>query len=171
MNRYSEEEKLFIKNNYKGISSQELADRFNAFFNKNITSRQMHWYKKSHGLRSGVKTCFVKGEKPHNYKPIGSEFICKDGYTFVKVADPNTWVHKQLYIYEKHYGKIPKNHSVIFADGNKNNFKLENLLLVETKEKLMMKNKHLIFDDKDLTKTGLLIAQLINASAERRKDV
>lgn len=31
-----------------------------------------------------------------------------------------------------------------------------------------MKNKHLIFNDKTLTKTGLLIAKLINMSAEKR---
>jgi hypothetical protein len=171
MNKYTEEEKVFIRNNTEGKTSQQLADMFNGTFNKNATAKQMYEYKKSHRLKSGVKTHFIKGKRPHNYKPIGSEFIDKNGYTFIKTEDPNTWIHKQQYIYEQQYGKIPKNHSVIFADGNKNNFDLDNFLLVENKNKLMMKNKHLIFNDKDLTKTGLLIAQLINKSAERRKDV
>lgn len=168
-NKFTEEEKQFIRDNTIGNTSRKLAQLFNNKFKKTITAKDMYLFKKSNRLKSGVKTHFIKGKKPHNYKPIGAEFISSDGYTFIKVKDPNTWVHKQQYIYEKEFGKIPKNHSVIFADRNKNNFELSNLLLVKNKDKLVMKNRHLIFEDKNLTKTGLLIAQVINKTSEVRK--
>ncbi len=67
---------------------------------------------------------------------------------------------------KKNKGIIPNGYSVIFADGNKENFDIDNLLLVEVKDKLVAKNKHLLFEDRELTKTGLLIAKLINKVSE-----
>lgn len=166
---FNSEEDNFLRNNVQGRLVTELTEMFNKKFNRNVTIKQIREYKKTNRLKSGVKTCFIKGKRPSNYKTVGSEFVNKDGYTYIKIANPNTWVHKQQYIYEQKYGKIPENHSVVFADGNKNNFNLDNLILMRNKDKLVMKNKHLIFNDKDLTKTGLLIAQLINMSAERGK--
>ena len=136
---------------------------------KEVKANKIRNYKKSKKLRSGLNTKFHKGQVPHNYKPIGSEFIDKEGYTYIKVADPNEWIMKQRYIYEKEYGPLPKNYSVIFADSNKNNFDINNLILVRDKDKLVAKNKHLIFEDAELTKSGLLIAKLINEVHDKNK--
>lgn len=76
---------------------------------------------------------------------------------------------KQKYIYEKYNGAISKGYSVIFADSDKTNFDIDNLVLARDKDKLVAKNKHLIFDDAKLTKTGLLIAKLINETHEKSK--
>ena len=62
-----------------------------------------------------------------------------------------------------------KAYVIVFADGNKQNFDLDNLVLVDRKIKLMAKNKRLFYKDKDLTKTGLLIAELICRSSEVKK--
>lgn len=168
--KFTEEEKQFIKNNTVGNTSEQLAELFNNKFKKNVTAREMYQFKKSHRLKSGVKTCFIKGTKPYNHKPIGSEFVCKkDGYTYVKIAEPNTWDLKQRVIYKQHYGDIPSDYSVVFADQNKQNFELDNLILVRRKVKLMAKNKRLFFEDRELTKTGMLIAELMTKSSEKRK--
>lgn len=159
---FNSEEQTFIKENVKGLSSEQLTNLVNQKFNKNVTIKQMQQYKKSHKLKSEISTRFAKGQTSYNKLPIFSEFIASDGYTYIKVAE-NYWKHKQVYIYESIYGKIPKNHSVIFADKNKQNFDLDNLILIENKDKLTAKNQHLIFEDKELTKTGLLIAKIINA--------
>lgn len=166
---FTPEEQLFIKNNVKGKKVIELTNLFNKTFNKNIKENQIRNFKKKNKLKSGVNTKFNKGQIPHNYKPVGSEFIDKEGYTYIKIFDPNKWVLKQRYIYEKYKGKIPKGYSVIFADSDKTNFDINNLLLVEDKDKLVAKNKHLIFDDAELTKTGLLISKLINKMYEKSK--
>lgn len=167
---FNSEEQTFIEENVKGLSSEQLTNLVNKKFNKNITIKQMQQYKKSHKLKSEISTRFVKGQIPYNKLPILSEFVSSDEYTYIKIAE-NSWKHKQVYIYEKFYGKIPKNYSVIFADRNKQNFDIDNLILVRNKDKLVAKNKHLIFEDKELTKTGLLIAQIINkASKEKKKN-
>lgn len=167
-NKLTEEEQLFIVNNVKGKQVSELTDLFNKQFNKNITETQIRNFKKRNKLKSGVNTKFCKNQTPHNYKPVGSEFADERGYVYIKIADPNEWITKQRYVYEKHIGIIPKGHSVIFADSNKRNFDVDNLILARNKDKLVAKNKHLIFDDADLTKTGLLIAKLINDIHEKQ---
>lgn len=168
-NNFSEEEKNFIEKNVKGRTSEELTKIINERFNRNLTNKQIQQYKKTHKLRSGISTKFKKGQIAPNYKPVGSEFISTDGYTYIKINDPNTWIHKQIYVYEKNIGPVPKGYSVLFADRNKQNFNLDNLILVENKDKLVAKNKHLIYNNKELTKTGLLIAKLINKVAEKNK--
>lgn len=170
MNRYTKEEQEFIKNNAIGITTQELTELFNKEFNKNINSSALRSYKKHHKIKSGVNSRFKKGIKPHNWKPVESEFISKnDGYTYIKVEEPNKWIEKQRYLYEKYKGEVPKGYCVIFADQNKENFDLNNLILVKEKDKLTAKNRHLLFNDKELTEVGINIASLINKASELRK--
>ncbi len=166
MNLFTKEEQDFIKENVPGNTIFELTKKFNKRFNKHIKENQIKNYKKRNKLKSGINSKFVKNQKPHNYKPIGSEFINSDGYVMIKIADPNIWILKQRYVYEQLHGTIPEGYSVIFANQNKNDFSDDNLLLVENKDKLVAKNKHLIYENKELTKTGLLIAKLINKTSD-----
>lgn len=168
--KFTEEEKDFIKENYKGIPTPELTKKFNEKFKKYMPNEVIRNFKKHNGLKNGLNTRFKKNEKPHNYKPIGSEFVSKnDGYTYVKVAEPNVWRLKQRVVYMQHHGDVPSDYSVVLADQNKQNFELDNLILVERKVKLMAKNKRLFFEDKDLTKTGMLIAELACKTHELKK--
>lgn len=66
-------------------------------------------------------------------KPIGSESK-RGGFTRIKIAE-NKWVNKHIYLWEQaHQRKVPSNHFIIFADGNKSNFAIENLKCVSRKE-------------------------------------
>lgn len=111
------------------------------------------------------KTMFKKGHIPANRKPIGSErYNNRDGI-LVKVQDGHlqkNWMPKSRYIYEQKYGKIPAGHKVIFADGNKLNFDIDNLILVSDSEELIMNRRNLIKEDRETTKTGALIAKVID---------
>lgn len=107
-------------------------------------------------------TTFKKGHRPLNYRPVGSERITVDGYTEIKIKEPNVWVGKHRYIYEKHYGKIPEGYNVMFADKNKQNFDIDNLILVSKHEDLIMNSKKLLYNDKELTKSGHLVAKVIS---------
>ena len=73
--------------------------------------------------------------------------ITKDGYLEIKVAEPNKWALKHRIVYEDAYGKIPKGMNLIFADGNKLNLELDNLLLVTDNELLRMNRNNLIKED------------------------
>ena len=189
---YSTEEEKFLIDNVKGNTLKELTKNFNKQFNLNLSESAIANKKNKLGLSSGInsgvfkkgdipwnkgikgymganKTSFKKGNIPHNHRPVGSERINKDGYIEIKVAEPRKWELKHRYIYKKHYGEIPEGYNVMFADKNKLNFDINNLILVSKSEDLIMNNNKLIFEEKELTKTGLLIAKLIAKKAELEK--
>ena len=106
------------------------------------------------GQNNSRRTCFKKGNKPHNHRPVGSERITIDGYVKIKVAEPNKWELKARVIYENKYGKIPVEHKLIYLDGNKQNLELSNLKVVSSAEELIMNNNKLRYDKKELQNEG-----------------
>ena len=130
------------------------------------------WNKGTKGLTKANVTSFKKGQKPHNYKPLGSERIVKDGYCEVKVSDTGRrWRPKHVLIYEKHHGKVPKGSAVIFLDGDKRNFDIDNLYLVTRSQLAMLNKNNLIQKDADLTKTAINVVDLMKKiSAMEKKD-
>lgn len=108
------------------------------------------------------KTTYKKGNIPCNHKPIGFERINVDGYIEIKVAEPNLFKLKHRVIYEQNFGEIPKDHIVIFADGNKQNLTPNNLILISKSENLILNSNKLRFNKEELTKSGVLIAKVID---------
>jgi hypothetical protein len=136
-----------------------------------------------HDLRNGIGS-FRSGHVPANkgkthpgrqgnHKPVGSERI-DAGYITVKVSDRKNqgnknWRHKHVTIWEQAYGKIPRGHAVIFADGNQLNFALDNLILVSWSELAVMNHCGLISNDEDLTRAGKTIADIKLLIADRER--
>lgn len=116
-------------------------------------------------------TTFKNGNIPKNYRPVGSERINVEGYSEIKTKEPNVWEYKHRIIYEQHYGKVPDGYVVMFADRNKQNFDIDNLILVSRHEDLIMNSKKLLYNDKELTKSGHLVAKIISKERELRKDI
>jgi hypothetical protein len=171
----------------------------NQKFKTNHTAREVESYKNRNHLRSGIdstfkkgrtpankgkkwseflteeqqekarKTCFKKGNIPKQHRAVGSERINAAGYIEVKVAEPRTWRKKHRIIYEEAYGKVLKGKRIIFADGNKLNLELDNLLLVTDNELLRMNNNNLIKENGDLTKSGLALTKLMNKMYEKKR--
>ena len=86
------------------------------------------------------RTMFKKGNRTHNYKPVGSERVNVDGYVEVKVADPGKWRLKHRVIWEEAHGPIPRGHNVQFRDGNPQNLSLDNLYLISRSEQMKKEN-------------------------------
>ena len=90
-----------------------------------------------------IETRFKQGQKPHTWRPIGTERLTKEGYLERKVMD--TCVTKNDYkpvhhiVWEEAGREIPPGHVLAFKDGNKRNFALENLELL-TRKQLMARN-------------------------------
>src|SRR5699024_8874048 len=102
---------------------------------------------------------------PTNYRPVGSERIdSKDGYIVIKVKDKGTyqerWRHKHVVEWEKYNGKVPKNHTVVFLDGNKENINIDNLALLSRSELLRMNQEGLFSNDPEATKAGIALVRL-----------
>lgn len=194
--KYTDEMKQFILDNYKGRYNQELADLFNQKFNTNITSRTIKSYKANNKLNSGLTGKFRKGQTPHNkgkkmpkevyekvkhtmfakgnvppnHRPVGSERISKDGYIEVKVAEPNKWRLKQRVVYEEAKGKIPEGCPIIFLDGNKRNFDIDNLRCI-TRSELLYLNCNGLNNSNEITETGILMARLDSAKNKKKQEL
>ena len=128
------------------------------------------WNKGTKGLTGPNKTSFQKGLKVWNEKEIGSERVGVDGYIEVKTAKYSRWQLKQRVMYEKYHNvKLTSDDMIIFADQNKLNFEKDNLILISKRKSLTMATNKLFFKDKELTKTGVNIAELIIKINEKRK--
>lgn len=72
----------------------------------------------------------TENKPDYNRKPLGHERLTKDGYTMIKVAEPDIFRLKQHVIYEQHHGSIPDQHVIRFKDSNPRNFDIHNLVAV-----------------------------------------
>lgn len=100
------------------------------------------------------------------YREIGSEWVRKDGMVLIKVS-PSKWIYKQRKVWIDHYGEIPKNHFIIFLDGNRSNYDISNLACVTSREASLIANLKMTYDNKELTKAGIQIAKLLVAGKEK----
>ena len=112
------------------------------------------------------ETQFKMGHTPHNTKPLGYERISKDGYIEVKVCEKpdkskgeKFFKAKHRIVWEEKNGEIPKNHLIIFLDGNPLNCDINNLALINRAEHLAMTRLKLRTNVSKLTETGVLIAR------------
>lgn len=121
-------------------------------------------------------TMFKIGSTPANTMPIGTEKKLADGYIWIKINDlprvkkKENWTQKHRFVYEKHYGKIPEGHVVIFLDRNSENFDPENLAAIKRSELIRLNQQGLIYDDTNLTKVGIGIVRLSSKILERSEE-
>lgn len=190
--RYTEEQQVFIKEHVQGRTTEELTDLVNERFGINLSTGQIRAYKKNNKLLSGVDakfkkgrtshnkgklgggwkpTEFKKGHRPYNYMPVGSERVNGDGYVDIKIADPNKWRAKHLIVWEAAHGPVPKGHVVLFGDQDRHNFDLDNLILISKQQLMRLNRKKLIQRDADLTRSAILVTDLIHkvTSLQKRK--
>ena len=124
------------------------------------------------GIKTGLKPTngFKKGFSPWHTRELYSERLDKDGYILIKIAKPNKWVRKHRWIYEQKFGAIPENCVILFADGDKSNLSIENLICVTRNELKILNQCRLISSVPELTKTGLNIAKIKAKLYELRKE-
>ena len=174
--RYTKEELDYIRKITPGRHYHEIVDMFNKKFERQIDSKKLKCTLRNHGISTGLtgrfekgitphnkgkkypgtgnRTTFRKGATPHNKMKVGEDAITTDGYVKTKIAEPDVWEYKHKLIWAEANGPIPEKHSIIFADGNKLNLSIDNLLLVSKAELLMLNRRKLISEDSELTKTG-----------------
>lgn len=118
-------------------------------------------------VKTGLRPKY-EGYKKWNMKPIGTERKATHGYINVKI-DEDTWELKHRFKYKEYHGEIPKDTVIIFANGDKTDFSKENLIAV-SRRKLSVLNEHkLIKKDVEVTKTGIILADIIIKMRELEK--
>lgn len=186
--KYPEEVRNFIFANHKGNGHIAMSAMLRDEFGLSYTSQQMKCFYKHYGLHSGTEH-YQKGHTPWNKgksgcfspaqkraselraAPIGSERINERGFVEVKVARDNKhrdyFVLKHHQLWEQANGPIPKGSVLIFLDGDKTHCTLDNLQLVTKPEATTMVRKKLRFQDRELTKSGALVARVIVTAKQK----
>lgn len=197
MKKYTDDIINFLREIAPGKTYKEIVEIFNKKYDLEMTIKKLSsllgrkkiktgttgcfrkgfipWNKGKKGYMGANKTSFKKGNKPKNWRPVGSERINDEGYTLIKVSNEGgmlkRWALKHRVVWEQHHKKkIPKGSVIIFADGNKNNLNIENLICVTRNELKVLNRCRLISSVPELTKTGLNVAKLKIKLAELRKE-
>lgn len=160
--RYTKEELDYIREIAHGRHYHEIVEMFNKKFEFQINAKKLKNTLRNHKISTGLNGRFEKGITPHNKMKVGEDAITTDGYVKTKIAEPDVWEYKHKLIWMEANGPIPEKHSIIFADGNKLNLSIDNLLLVSKAELLMLNRRKLISEDSELTKTGLNVVKVMN---------
>jgi hypothetical protein len=190
--KWSAEEKEYLKQITPGHHHKEIQELLKEKFGLEFTLNQIEGALKRSNLLTGFtgrfkkgyapnnkdtkgiiyecckNTWFKKGHKPQNYSPVGSERVNVDGYVEIKTGEPSTWRLKHQVVWEKYKGKIPKGYAVIFGDGDKSNLSIDNLILVSRKQLLLLNRHNLIQNNANLTRTGVIIADIYSKISERK---
>lgn len=197
MHKYTQEEKEFMINFVPGHSYSEIQQEFISKFGWAITKSQIKSYIGYNKLKTGRNgrfkkgviphnkgkkmpekvyekakaTMFQKGNKPYNYKPIGSERVTKDGYIEVKVKDTGRWVLKHRYVWENEKGEIPQGYIIIFKDGDRKNVDINNLLMVKKDINVLINSCGLNRYMGELKETAVNIAKLKKSITNSKKKI
>lgn len=186
---YSEAELCFIKSNCT-LSREKLHSLFIAEFNRtdisknNISSlcKRNAWltgrtgcFKKGNIPHPNArpkgpnKTSFKKGDRPHNWKPVGSTRITVDGYVEVKTKEPNVWQQQHVLNWMSIHGEAPAGFCVSVIDGDKTNTEVENLELISRNENLQTNMLRPSSYPKETKPTIKVLGKLIAKTLEREK--
>lgn len=145
MHKYTAEQVQFLRECAPNRSRAETTALFNDRFGLHISVRQIAGTCKRHGINSGRdtrfkpdnktwnsglkgsipenRTSFKKGNRPHTWRPIGTEVVeSKSGRIKVKIAEPNVWAQKHVLLWRQRYGELPPGHVVIFCGWQQDKF-------------------------------------------------
>lgn len=195
----SEQEK-FLRENVWGKSNTDLTELLNKKFGLSLNHRQVKNWKKNHKVSSGLtghfgkgnvpfnkgkhmptvgrmaETQFKKGHKPSSWLPIGTTKMWSDGYMYTKISNKGStlkrWKQTHKILWEKEYGPVPEGYQLIFLDQNRQHISLDNLEIIKTSECCVANRKGLIFENKELIKSGIKVAKLIikTKNLERKRE-
>lgn len=138
--KYTAEQDEWLKENAKHFIWSDLSEEFYKKFGivkkfRTLKSHCNNTLKCSPHLNG-----YEKGRVIYNTRPLGSEYVTPNGYTYVKISDKpitrNTkgrssvnWKAKHIIEWEKYNKKqLPEGFTVSFLDGDKTNFDIDNLI-------------------------------------------
>ena len=192
---YTIQQIQFLRDNAAWKTNVELTALFNKRFRIKKSVSAIFGAKHRYGIYGGIsgwngyrlkpghipwnkgKSTFVpKGEKAPAALPIGTERETSNGYVMVKISyhrqpSNKNWVYKHKLIWEAENGMLPKGYVVIFADKNKKNFALDNLIAVSKAVCGVMNKNRLRAIDSELTIVGKAIVELQLAITKRMRDI
>lgn len=157
---------------HKETDRSVMCNDINRIFGTSFTRRQitsaMNWYKITDNHRPLDK----KGGSPERL--INAERLRKGGHSVWEVKTANGWRFKHHIIWEQANGrKVKKNECVIFADGNINNFDVDNLICIprSTLGTVNCRLSGFRGGNSETALTKIKIAELMSVISKKKKEM
>lgn len=160
--------KVFLLEIGKDYTIKELLSIVNSNFNENYEENELRKY-------------LVRNRIPYKYEntnmiremgkkvPIGTERIKDIDRIQVKVSE-NEWKYKQRHIYEQYYNvKLTDNDFIVFLDGDKSNFDIDNLQKITRYEGSHLGNIYPHSNNKELRQLSIELAKMIVKTKDMEK--
>ena len=160
---WTDEQVEYLKKIAEGTPRKDIVKKLNDKFDLSLTLIQVRDCMNNRNIRNNLDTRFSSeegGNRCVQRKPVGCETKWDRGYVRVKLGE-NEWEFKQRYVWKQHYGEIPKDYSVIFLDGNLDNFDIDNLALVSRRELMRYNSMKLKSNDIEVNKTAVNLVKLM----------
>ena len=193
---FPEEIYQFILANHKGTGHQAMANKIKEQFGVEYTKQQIKSFYANHDLNSGLTghfekgkpshnkgvsmspeiyekvkaTMFKPGNRPHNAVPVGTIVLATIGYYKEKVAEPDIWEYCHIKAWKEVYGDIPEGMLVSFKDGNRENWNIENLILLSKAENGCLNASHMRSEFPEITEAAANVAKLKMKARKIRKE-
>lgn len=171
---YTQEEYEWLKSNYRDDETfNQLAVRFQERFNKRIRGQYISDYFQKQKIKKKSLSHAIKGYE------LGQETIHQGKSSRLRVlikvddkknAGTKNYVRKQRFVWEQHYGEIPKDYCIIFKDNNPLNFDINNLECVSKKTNLIL-NKHDLKNKGEITNTMIMLEKLMDLNEKERNAI
>lgn len=191
--KWTDEQLSYLTEIAQDYYNYEIVEILNKKFNLELTIGKVIFAKKKYDIKGRIrgvkvgtpskikgrpkimnenqKRCqFKKGHKIFSIKPVGTEVKNTNGYTIIKVANPDKWIPKSHYIWQKYNGrKVKKGEQIVFLDGDKTNFDPENLILTKIGEIQALTMHHKYTNNADINKALLVMNRLKRTIKELEK--
>lgn len=195
--RWAPDELAYMKEIVPGRSYAEITKLVNERFSMDLKTTQISSCIGNHRMNTGLTGRFEKGSVPankglkgicapgsekgwfpkdgfsHNRREIGSERTGVDGYVYVKVQDGRknlNWRAKHIVIWEEANGPLEPGCVLIFANGDRGDVRLDNLLLAERADLATMNRLGLKGHDRESTQAAILTSMLVRLGRKRRRE-
>ena len=164
-NHFTEEQRIFLIENIEKYSYPRLTKEFNKKFNSDCTQGSI-----TQQCLTYLKIKKADSYIPHNAVNIGEETLkyktTKYKTTYIKVEkgpknnQSEMWKPKHRIIWEEYNRAIAKDEVVIFLDGDKTNFELDNLYCISKKIMCVMNLNSWFTDSREHTLTAVKWCEL-----------
>ena len=176
--KFTDEEHQFILDNVEGMTYSQLSYLMFKKLRSKRTATSISNYCSRNGISNNIhshKGQFASGHIPPATLPIGTERIDYRGDVFVKVSirgkEREKGKHKKVIEWKKHGGSLNDDDIIIFLDGNRKNFDIDNLLPIPRKVFLYLTREQLLTEHREINLAIINYANLMFLRREREREL
>lgn len=172
--RYTEEQLQFLKENYTKMGNRELLKLFNEKFNDTRTLSAIKNFGIIHGLKVD-KEVRQNNRRKHLDRPGSKRATRKSGDIRIECGRPimkdddGNWKTAARVIWEKEHGTVPEGYVVTVLDGDCFNISPDNLACVPVSYMGLLQRHEFRSTNPEITKTGIIWCELLEALKEKEK--